>query len=381
MGVLSKGASDRRFGAISTIFSFFFIVATGELRAADVAPGAPTAGDQDPLPTVVYWGTRDRGEDDTAMSRAIGAQIADLAVRYTVLWTRMSDASRGEQIRGAEKISAERRAFSVVWVEFGQVDRIFAFLSGAKGTRLLARVIDPDLEGESGRYEAAGVIVRSTIEGMALCLVTEGLVTEGLVTDSRQPVREAKQEQPMPDARSRSAGVYPFAHLAYGLAGFASANKLANQIDLFLGLGIGEFFGVLVGYQFVPSVRASRGDVGVHLHRHGVKIGAELGGRVGPVELGGRLFAVLFLVDWRSSAPGREFQTVGHDVDVGYGAELHFFVALNVNQWFQINTGPGVLGLIRNSDYLIETSEGEDVVLKPWNWQPFWFISLRFRLP
>lgn len=364
--VLSYRGGKVAFGPCFGLMLLLVALDATALGAAKMAP-----------PRVVFLAPMDEPGIAERISLAIEAQLADLEVVFTVVSRNDLGGTEEEQIRLAAGISAEKNAFMVVWCEFKELDWVMLFLSDARGTRVVKRQVDARRDGISGRYEAIGLIVRSAIDIMAI----------GRIPPRRRHSEEVtarKVSDPENDDRNPSRAIYPFLRFNYAVSGFSSERPIVHNGEIQLGLGLFRDFALVLGYGLSPFIKTGEGaedEVDLKVHRHSIKVGGRVDVPVGPVRLGGGVLGAIQFLNWHSSTRSDTEEAVGGGWDLVGGIEVFFALGFEITEWFLLDTGPGVLAMIRNSDYSVEYNDTRVVALAPWRFQPFWFVSFCLRLP
>ncbi len=302
-----------------------------------------------------------RAEEDTATTAAgeFHSQLADLPVRFEVLWVDAFPADLREQIQLAHRAAAEHRAAMVVWMDFAAPGRVYLFVADAEGGRVLVREAGSEDESVEGRLMTMGVIVRGAVRG----------VLAGDTTAAPVP--------PPPPPPSES-GLLEFG-LAYGLQLYSEEIPLLHGARLEAAVRLSGPLRLFVGYRAHLPPRVEHGSLMVDLLAYPMELGLALRFPVlEPLDIETGAGAVVTIVDLditsadRTLAPRDDTRRVEFAVDVWVGAHLRL--------------GPVAAVFLRLSAdvvanrhrYVVDLGDRVETVVHPWRLRPLFLLGASF---
>lgn len=295
--------------------------------------------------------------------QAVRGQLSDLEVVFQLHVVDVLPVQLPEQLELAREVSRSEGAVSVFWLDHADSNRVYLYLTGESGDRVLVRELaEPD---EPGRHEALAIIVRSSVDAM---LRGGRIGIEHLPAES--PASPPAGAQPAP-ASVLSAG------LSFALKSHSGTHPALAGLDLRIGLRVYRRLTVLVGYTFVQPMEVDGASASARVLRHPARAGLGLSWTVGAFRLGPSLCLVVDYTTARAHdlAPGlTAIEDVG---DLVLGLAPAAEIGLSLSRWSELLVVLEGEVPLNGRRYVVDAGGGREVLLEPWRFRPGLRIGFR----
>lgn len=318
---------------------------------------------------VVLLSPEDRALILGPVIQSVQAQLSDLPVQLQVQpISRLG--SLAAQMRVARQVSGTE-GLAVVWFELTPGDPVFVYVADPQKNRVLVRSVDWD--GALGHLEAAGLIVRSSVQAL---LAGKDIGFEAPAPPRPEP-GPAAVPPPPPPVRRFHTGL----EVAYAPSLISGDAPALHGVGVGLDAGWGEHLVVRLGYRLNAPFLLRESTWAVALvwsHPLSLSVGARL--RLGRVRLGAELggTAQIVSLEMKEVGPWVSLATPRDQVLFHLSPRLTASLALAPPLSLFLAVGADVpLGERR---FLTDGPGGPGVALDTWPVQPHAGLGLRFDL-
>jgi hypothetical protein len=322
--------------------------------------GSPALADE-PARVVMIAPTGDRELNQRA-AEAVAAQLGDLLVTFELEWVDEMPPEMRAQVDRAREVTARRRATAVFWLDLTQPEQLFLYIDEPEGGRILVRSISSEGEGVESTLETAAVIIRGAVKSI-LAGVQVGV--------------EAPPEQP--EERPGPTGELDV-FLSYALMLYSSEELLLHGARIGLSARLAAWARIYLAYRLQLPLEIETAYVGLDVSPHPMEIG--LAGRfhLGDwyIEAGAGLVVDVVTID----VTALEDDVMARSVDHRwlFGAVPSLAVGRNLGRIASIYLAVSADVLFNEHWYAVDTPEGTQTVLRPWNVRPLFRLGAMFTL-
>jgi hypothetical protein len=339
---------------------------------------SPTVRAEEPAPPVVVllFAAQDEGAANTLLG-AVQAQLGDLPVQLSIERSAEFPATLPDQVGVAADVAARLSATTVFWFDVSIPEQIFVYLAERGGSRVLVRAVDAT--GEVERLESTAVIVRGLVQA-----VLEG-GTIGIQSPPASP-----PPQPTPPAPGESPAASPVPEPAMpvparswlGLQLAYAVDFFSDQVTVVQGVAAGLLFHVdpnwslFAAYRVLTDADASGGGVDLSVSRHPMELGVRFRWPLGDWDLGASFFGVADYLTRETVSRSSGMAVVGNNSAWLGGIGLVLHTSYRIAGSFRVFLDGGIDALVNRVEYVVQTSDGQSVVLRSWYVCPTLLLGL-----
>jgi len=321
---------------------------------------ATSAAAEEPTPVVMIAPAGEEELNQRA-AEAVAAQLADLPVTFELERVEQLPEEMRAQVDVARQITQGQGATAVFWLD-PTVPELLLYIDEPEGGRILVRSISSAGEGVEARLETVAVIVRGAVKSV-LAGAPVGV--------------EAPPEQPVePPGPTGELDVF----LSYALVLYSTEEMLLHGARLGLSARIAGWLRAYLAYRLQLPLEVEGDLVGVDLSPHPMEAGLagrfELGDWY--VEAAVGLVVDVVTVEVTAAEDDVIARSVEHRWLVGAFPSLGLGRSLGTIASIYLAVSADVL--FNEHWYAVETDDGNQTVLRPWNVRPMLRLGALFSL-
>lgn len=319
------------------------------------------AGAEEATPVIMMAPTADQDLPRRA-AEAVASQLADLPVSFDVEWVADVPLDLRAQVDAARKVAARRDATAVFWIDLTLPEQLFLYFAEPEGGRILVRTIRSEGEGMEARLETVAVIIRGAVKA--------------ILAGGKIGVEAPPEEPPEPTGPRGVLDVF----LAYALTLYSSEAPTLHGARLGLSTRLKGWARIHLAYRLQVPVSVEGEYVGLTVSPHPIELGLTGRFRLGDwyLDAGVGLMVDVVTIDVTALEDDVLARSIDHRWLFGATPSLAF--GRNLGRVAAIYLAVSADVMFNEQWYAVETPEGTQTVLEPWNVRPVFQLGTLFTL-
>lgn len=322
---------------------------------------AARVGAQEPTPVIMVAPTHDEQLSRRA-AEAVASQLADLPVTFDVEWVAHVPPELRAQVDAARQVSARRNATAVFWVDLTLPEQLFLYIAEPEGGRILVRTIHSEGEGMEARLETVAVIIRGAVKA--------------ILAGGKIGVEAPPAEPPEPPGPTGALDVF----LSYALTLYSDEALLLHGVRLGLSTRLKSWARLYLAYRLQVPVRVEGDYVGLTVSPHPMELGLTGRFHLGDWYIDAGVGLMVDVVSVDVTALEEEVMTRSVEHRWLFGATPSLALGRTLGRVASIYLAVSADVMFNEQWYAVETPDGSQTVLEPWNVRPVFRLGTLFTL-